>query len=91
MARLGERVRAIIGGIEQHRVPRESASWGTAAAAAFGGEVTARAASWGGGAWCSVQWGERQRRDAEGAVLACGKTERWHGRWRRARIYGFRP
>jgi hypothetical protein len=30
-------VRAIIGGIEQHRLPRESASWRTAAAT-FGGD-----------------------------------------------------
>jgi hypothetical protein len=37
-------VRAIIGGIEQHRVSRESMSWGIVAAT-FGSEVTAQAAS----------------------------------------------
>jgi hypothetical protein len=55
MAWLGERVRAIIGGIEQHWVPRESASWGTVAAS-FGDDGD-DSMSGVVGRWCGVQWG----------------------------------
>lgn len=59
MTGLREWVLAIIGGIEWHRRLRESGSWGTVAAMS-GVEVTARAASWGGGgAACSGWWCRR--------------------------------